>query len=103
MDKVNKWKAIEVVKAVRVVMRFPSAMALGVVLTIAAPVVVPIAVPVLMQRDGEPHAQHETKSLDEQIGRAATEAVVSVVDSLPPDVVDGSYIRKPRKDVRNYS
>ena len=37
MEKINKWRSIDVVKAVRVVMKFQSAVALGVVLAVATP------------------------------------------------------------------
>lgn len=52
MEKMNKWKSIGVVKAVRVVMVFQGAVALGVVLAVATPE--------LLNRGAEPLAQHQT-------------------------------------------
>jgi len=70
----NKWKSIQVVKAVRVVMKFQGAVALGVVLAVATPE--------LLHRGAEPHTQHEPpKGVDQRTGKIAFETVTSGSDT----------------------
>jgi hypothetical protein len=69
-NHMNKWKSIQVVKTVRVVMKFQGAVALGVVMAVATPE--------LLHRGAEPHTQHETpKGADQRKGKIALEAVTS--------------------------
>jgi hypothetical protein len=75
----NKWKAIPVAKAVRVVMQFQGTVALGVVLAIATPE--------LMHLGWQPHTLNDTtKGVDQRAGKIALDAVTSGTDDrlVPP-------------------
>ena len=70
----NKWNAIPVAKAVRVVMQFQGTVALGIVLAVATPE--------LMHLVWKPHTLNgATNSVDQRAGKIALEAVTSGTDA----------------------